>query len=54
MIKIWDIQSTYSCIATIEEHGDSITKLKILKDKTTLISSSSDKTIKVWNIDNLK
>ena len=47
-IKIWDLKNLI-CIYTIEEHGNTISSLKLLSNNL-MISSSWDQTIKIWNL----
>ena len=48
-IKIWEIKSNYSCIATLEGHDRAINCLVELKNKN-LCSASSDSMIFIWNL----
>jgi len=50
-IKLWDIQQLKKqepCVQTIIGHEGSVIALKFFKTKNHLISSSSDKTIRIW------
>ena len=47
-IRVWDIKSG-QCTVTLKGHTDSIFSLLLLPDGR-LVSGSSDKTIKVWNL----
>ena len=47
-IKIWDLNSNFECLCTLNDHFGSINSL--IKDKEgRLISCSQDKTIKIWD-----
>jgi WD40 repeat protein len=41
------------CLCTIEGHSDSVLSVAISPDGKTLVSGSSDKTIKVWDLEML-
>jgi WD40 repeat protein len=51
LIKIWSTESG-ECLKTLTEHTNRVEGLIVSNDKKYLISGSSDKTIRVWNIEN--
>lgn len=48
-IKIWNTKS-YECIAIFYKHSDTITTVLSLKCKDSLISTSFDNTLIIWNL----
>ncbi|KAJ3398141.1 hypothetical protein HDV05_002707, partial [Chytridiales sp. JEL 0842] len=46
---VWDVD-TLSCLSTLEGHEDGINSIFILDDNT-IASASSDRTVKIWNIE---
>lgn len=49
-IRTWDPVSG-TCIRTLDGHTDGVCGLQVLADGVTMVSGSSDKTIKFWNTD---
>jgi hypothetical protein len=50
-IRIWMIEGdAFKCINVLKQHTDWVNRLLFLDEKGYLISSSSDKTIRIWNI----
>ena len=52
-IKIWDSKPPYSCLTTLVEHSNGVNALIVLPDGR-LVSGSSDKTIKIWDVGSLR
>ena len=53
LIKIWTIGDNTSLITTLEGHTGYVTSLVNLR-KGHMASASEDRTIKIWNYDNLE
>lgn len=49
MIKIWDVE-TANIIKTLQGHFGGILKICLTSDDKSIISSSGDMSIKIWNI----
>jgi COMPASS component SWD3 len=47
-IKIWQSESPYNCITTLEGHLDIVISLAILPNSNHIVSGSFDTTIKIW------
>ncbi|MDY6938607.1 MAG: WD40 repeat domain-containing protein [Cyanobacteriota bacterium] len=43
---------TWECVATLTDHSDWVSDLAISPDSQTLIGSSFDKTLQLWNLEN--
>ena len=51
-LLVWDTR-TGEVVKRLRAHGDAITALSFRKGTNTLFSASLDRTVKVWNMDNL-
>lgn len=49
-IKLWDFSQTYECIRTMHGHEHSVSGVCFLKGGDFIVSSSRDKTIKMWEV----
>lgn len=49
-IKIWDFSQTYECIKTMHGHDHNVSSVSFLPAGDFIISSSRDKTIKMWEV----
>lgn len=49
-IKLWDFSQTYECLRTMHGHEHSVSGVCFLKGGDFIVSSSRDKTIKMWEV----
>lgn len=49
-IKLWDFSQTYECIRSMLGHEHSVSGVCFLKGGDFIVSSSRDKTIKMWEV----
>lgn len=49
-IKIWDFHGSYDCIKTLQGHDHNVSSVCFLPSGDHLVSSSRDKSIKVWEV----
>jgi WD40 repeat protein len=52
-IRLWR-RDTFSDYATLRGHFDGVTGLAIFRDGKTLISSSGDQTVRIWDLSTLR
>ena len=48
-IRLWDF-TTYSCVKTLQGHDHNVSSVAFMPSGDFLISSSRDKTIKMWEV----
>ncbi len=48
-IRIWDV-TTYSCTKTLQGHDHNVSSVAFMPSGDFLVSSSRDKTIKMWEV----
>ena len=48
IIRIWQSESPYECIANLTGHRTAINALAILPNSSNIVSASNDYTIKIW------
>ncbi|PCH41976.1 WD40 repeat-like protein [Wolfiporia cocos MD-104 SS10] len=51
-VRLWDTQS-YECLATLEGHSWLVSSVSFSPDATRLVSGSFDKSVRVWDLQNL-
>lgn len=49
-IKIWDFHGSYDCVKTLQGHDHNVSSVCFLPSGDHLVSSSRDKSIKVWEV----
>ena len=49
-IKLWDLQNDYVCVKTLYGHDHNVSCVIFHPSGDTVISSSRDQTIKVWEV----
>lgn len=49
-IRLWDFQETYTCIRTLQGHDHNVSSVAFTPSGDFIISSSRDKTIKIWEV----
>ena len=49
-IKVWDTNNDYKCIRTLYGHDHNISSVTMIPSTDIIASSSSDKTIKLWEM----
>jgi platelet-activating factor acetylhydrolase IB subunit alpha len=49
-IKLWDFQETYTCLKTLQGHDHNVSSVVFTPSGDHVISSSRDKTIKIWEV----
>jgi len=53
LVKIWDTRAPLKPIRSFNEHKKIITGLSFISNQNVLFSASHDRTMKLWNIDEL-
>lgn len=52
-VRIWDVMSG-QCIKTLDGHTSQVNSASYSPDENTIISASSDKTVKIWDLNSTK
>ena len=49
MVKVWDLD-TQRCVQTLVGHHNPVWALAVSPDHSTLVTGSTDKTLRVWKL----